>query len=119
MTVQNDLGITRPAAGALSAFRLVTQDANGRAAYCAVSTVRDHLGTVQNNPTAIDQETAIRLAGGSRTCKVVASVAITINAEIYYAANGKVGLTSASNTKIGRALEAAAGDGSVIEALIY
>jgi len=49
------------------------------------------------------------------TVFMVASAAITKGAEVYGAANGKIGTTVSTNEKIGRALTAAGADGDVIE----
>lgn len=61
---------------------------------------------------------AVRLRTAPGTTKMVASEAISSGAAVYTAASGKVSDTAASTSYyIGTALEAASGDGSIIEVL--
>ncbi len=70
------------------------------------------VGVLQNKP-ASGEAALYRFAG---TSKVVASAAIAIGAYVTSTAAGKaVTTTTAGNVVIGRALEAAAADGDIIE----
>ena len=59
--------------------------------------------------------TTVRLRSAQGTCKMVASAAISAGAAVYAAAGGKI--SSTGTLHIGQALEAASGDGAVIEVL--
>lgn len=75
----------------------------------------DELGVMEQRALAADATGAVRLNGTNQTVRVVAASAITAGATIYRAASGKV---DDSGTEVfGIALDAASGDGSVIEAL--
>jgi len=52
------------------------------------------------------------------TVEITAAGVITAGATIYGADDGKVSTTSSSTDKYGKALEAASGDGAVIESIM-
>ena len=54
----------------------------------------------------------------SGTVEITASAAIAAGATIYGAADGKVSEVSSATDKYGKALEAASGDGAVIESIM-
>lgn len=97
---------------AVVANRLVKFDGS----YCGVSTTRDHIGITQEAQANVGKPVTLRKPGCTFSDKVEAAAAISAGAIIYYDTNGRVGTTSASNTRIGRALTAASGAGSIIEA---
>jgi hypothetical protein len=73
------------------------------------------LGVMEQRALATDATGTVRLNGTNQTVRVVAAGAIPTGDGVYRAANGKV---AATGTELfGLALEAASGDGSVIEAL--
>lgn len=66
------------------------------------------------------EHVSVRLINCSGTQEIEASGAVTINAAVYASADGKVSaLPAAAGTyyRVGTALEAASGDGAVIEVL--
>jgi len=74
------------------------------------------LGTIERDSFADGDEVSVRLWNAPGTRKMVAAGAITQYANVYGASGGKV--DDVSNEKfIGIALEAATGDGSIIEVL--
>lgn len=64
------------------------------------------------------EDVSVDLIGHGKTMEMTAAGSISEGAKVYAAANGKVGTTSA-NRRIGTALQAASGDGSIIEVLPY
>ena len=105
MAVQiNQPGMSLTAGAALVARRLVKSDGT----YCGVGTTRDWVGVVQED-RANGAQTPIRFVHAG-TCILTASVAITAGDVVYKAANGKIGKTTTSNTRVGIALESASGD---------
>lgn len=64
------------------------------------------------------EEVTVDLIGHGKTMEMTASGSISEGASVYAAAGGKIGTTSA-NRRIGIALQAASGDGSIIEVLPY
>lgn len=72
-------------------------------------------GTMENPTFAATETATVRLRTASGTCKMVASAAISAGADVYAAASGKI--ASTGFVFIGKALEAASGDGSVIEVM--
>jgi hypothetical protein len=102
------------ATAAVEVYRLVT--ASGAA--CALDTARDWVGVSQQKVTAAGTANLpIRLPVAG-TCKVTASEAIVKGDLLYKAANGKVSKTATSSVAVGRAKEAASGDGSIFEAFL-
>lgn len=101
---------------ALEPFRLVTVDSSGQVGYTGLAGAFDG-STDDRANTALDP-VSVRLRSASGTHKLTASKSIAAGALVYPVANGKI--TDASNaTVVGRALEAASGDGSVIEVLVF
>lgn len=81
-------------------------------ALCGADATNDVIG-VSTNKAAIGQQIPVRFkSAGTMIC--TAAVAITVDALVYKAANGKVGITN-TNALVGRALEAASGDGLQLE----
>lgn len=75
------------------------------------------LGTMEN-PTFSTAETGtVRLRTAAGTRKMVANAAITAGAPVYAAASGKI--APSGTFLIGEALDAASGDGSIIEVLLF
>lgn len=74
------------------------------------------LGTLLEASFAADEWRTVSLKNKPGTVRMVAGEAITANSVVYGFAGGKVGVTTNAN-RIGLALEAASGDGSVIEVL--
>lgn len=74
----------------------------------------NHVGIAQNDAVA-DQVVAVALVNTSGTQEMIAGSAITAGALVYPAASGKVNVTAGSNSPVGRALQAASGDGEIIE----
>lgn len=109
MSVQtNNPSIAITAGEALAAYRLIQQDGT----YADGDSTVDHIG-VNQFAQASGEEASVRLLTAG-TCKMTAAEAITAGATVYKAADGKVGLTGA-NAVVGIAMEAASGDGSIIE----
>ena len=63
-------------------------------------------------------EVAVDLLAHGKTMEMTATGSISVGDKVYAAANGKIGTTS-TNRRIGTALQAASGDGSIIEVLPY
>ena len=74
------------------------------------------LGTTSEATFAANDWVAVRLKNKQGTVRMVAGEAITANASVYGFAGGKVGATVNANY-IGKAMEAASGNNSVIEVL--
>ena len=77
----------------------------------------DFIG-VTETAAALGAQVAVRFKNAPGTVEIEASVAITVNVIIYGAADGKVAISSTSTAKVGRAFEAASGNGAVIECMI-
>ncbi len=78
----------------------------------------DDVGTIEQAGLAANDIVALRHRTAQGTTKMVASGAITAGAKVYTAAGGKVTATWATSARLrGIALEAASGDGAVIEVL--
>lgn len=115
----NNFGLE--AAAAMVAHRLIKLDSNGKAAYMTATSTDVPLGV-------LDRDVALgEVAGGpclnrGGTIEMMASGAITLAADVYAAADGKVqALPGDAGTyrKIGQAQKAASGDGSVIPVYPY
>lgn len=81
----------------------------------------DPIGVALGEKSA-DDYAAVQFLSKDGTVELKSSGAITQNADVYAAADGEIqALPSAAGTyrKIGIALEAASGDGSIIEVLPY
>lgn len=71
---------------------------------------------------AVGDDIAVKLLNNSGTVEVTASTAIAAGADCYAAADGKVSALSATPgdyKKVGKAMKAASGDGSIFEMLPY
>lgn len=78
----------------------------------------EELGIMEDNMLAGDAVGSVRFLEPGKTVRMVAAQAITAYADVYRAASGKItDAQFASEDRIGIALEAATGDGSVIEVL--
>lgn len=76
----------------------------------------DEIGVMEVLSLSGDSNCSVRLPNTGETIRVLAGGAITQYAEIYGAASGKVSATP-SGPRWGIAMEAASGDGSLIEAM--
>jgi hypothetical protein len=84
----------------------------------AAGATSNDIGVMENRSFATDPMGSVRLSGTTVTQRMMASGAITQYADVYRAASGKISAT-ASGIPYGIALEAASGDGSLIEVLPY
>lgn len=101
--------------GAISQFARVTLSSGKLAA--AGATDKD-IGTLLEQSFADGDVRTVLLRTAAGTCKCIAASAITAGSAISTAASGKINDTAATGSFIfGTALEAASGDGSVIECL--
>lgn len=67
----------------------------------------------------ISEHASVYLPNMAGTCQMIAADAITLGATVYSAASGKISDSAgAGSFRIGTALEAASGDGSIIEVLL-
>lgn len=115
MSQYNESGTkTFTASGALSQFRRVKDNGSSKLTYAGATDTE--LGTLENATFADGDPGTVRLQNAQGTDKMVAAGAISAYANVYGAANGKVNDVANSNL-IGVAMEAASGDGSVIEVL--
>jgi hypothetical protein len=111
MSQQNsNPGMPLLASAALPAHRLVT----AAGALCAADATKDFVGITQE-AIANGAYGPVRFTSAG-TAKMTASAAISAGAVVYKAASGKIGTTN-TNARVGIALEAATGDGSIIEVL--
>lgn len=114
----NDNGVKTFTAGeALAAHRRVKLDSTeGQVIYADAAD--DYVG-VTLDAAASGAQVAVKLKRASQgTVEVEAAGSITVNTTIYGAADGKVQSSSSGNDKYGKALEAASGDGAVIETIM-
>lgn len=101
------------ASATIAAYLCVT----AAGALAGVSTTDDIVGVSQETGVSGDDVTLrLRSAG---TSKVTVATSVTVGAVLYKAANGKLGTTATSSVAVARALEAASGDGSIIEVQFY
>lgn len=115
-------GATRSfqANAALGRYLRVKLNGSNKLVVAVAADVDEELGTIEQAATAADEYVPVRLRTAQGTRHMIASKAIAINDDIYTDAGGKVTDTSATgNFKIGKALTAASGDGSVIEVLTH
>ena len=109
------------AAAALEAHRLVKMDSNGKAAYMTVTDSDIPLG-VNELKVAAGEVAGGKFINAEGTVEIEAGGAITLLADVYAGADGKVTALSAvaaDYKKIGQALKAASAAGSIIEVLPY
>ena len=105
----------------LLAHRLVKLDGNGDAIYMTATETDKPIGVNELN-VKDTEPTGIKPINAQGTIEMTAGTAITLGADVYAGADGKV--TALSGTpgdylKIGLAMKAASGDNSVIEVLPY
>lgn len=108
---------TYTAGEALEEKRLVKLSAAGTVSYADAAD--DAIG-VNDYGVLIGELCAVNGLCGCETREITAAGAIDVNADVFQAADGKIqALPVAAGTylRIGKALEAAAGDGSIIEVL--
>jgi len=77
------------------------------------------IGVIENPATTNDTLAPVRLVSRETTLRMLAGAAISQYADVYPAASGKISSTSSGGPPIGIALEAASGNGSLIEVLPY
>lgn len=108
-----------PANAAISQYlRVKLVSLNGAPAVDVAGLADREAGVATRPAFAQGDPVDVRLTSASGTCPMVASGAITLLAEVYSDAGGKVSATQGSNAVlIGTALTAASGDGAVIEVL--
>ena len=115
MSIQQNAPNLAIAAGvALTRYLLVTQAGT----LCGVSTTRTHIGVTQEDQATVGKTVTVRMPHAG-TAKIKTNAAIAAGAAVYYDANGTIGTTSASNTQVGIAMEAASGAGSIIEVMLF
>lgn len=102
------------AGGAIAQYLRVTLSSGKLAA--AGITVKE-LGTLEEAAFADGDARAVRLRTAQGTVKMVANGAISLGADVYTAASGKVGPSASTGYLIGTALEAAGANNDVIEVL--
>jgi hypothetical protein len=121
MSQYNDGVRTLQAGEALAKHRLVKLDAAARDVVYADAA--DGLSAIGSTEYAVanDEQVAVRLCNAPGTCKLVASAAITVNAKLKAANDGKIAAagTTATETVIGLAIEAATADNDIIECLLF
>lgn len=101
---------------ALAENRLVIMAAAGTMGYAANAGSFD--GSTINNCVNAGDQVSVKLRCGPGTHILTASKSITAGALVYTDANGKI--TDAANAQVvGRALQAASGDGSQIEVNVF
>lgn len=77
-----------------------------------------HVG-VMTARAEIDDHAGVYLPGMSGTCQFIAADSFSAGAEVYTAASGKISDSAgAGSFRVGIALEAASGDGSIVEVLL-
>lgn len=107
---------TFQASAALSQWRRVRLNGSNKLAYAGADDA-DWLGILKVEVVAADAYAAVQLRTATGTVKMVASGAISQEAAVYAAADGKI--ASSGTQFIGEALEAAAADGDIIEVLPF
>lgn len=114
---KQDSPLTFIAATDMEANRLVKFTAARTVGYAGSGDENKVVGTTLEKVTA-GEPVAVDLISGDRTFIVVASAAIAVNAQVNCAANGKVVTTSTQTRRIGKAIQAASGDLSEVEAIL-
>jgi hypothetical protein len=108
---------TFEAAGAIPVHRVVKTDSNGKVVVAAAGT--DLAIGVSPVAVASGYPVGVRMRNSGGTVKVVASAAIAKDAALAATTGGKVVTTTTANDQVvGYALQAAAADGDVIEAVL-
>ncbi|MCF8094466.1 MAG: DUF2190 family protein [Desulfobacteraceae bacterium] len=113
---------TFDAGAAVSKYRLVKFDGSMDVIHNTATATDDPVGVSRNSAEAAGEYVTVSLLNEPGTLEVEAGGAISADADVYAAADGKIqALPSGAGDyrKIGKALEAASGDGSIIEILPY
>lgn len=107
---------TFEASETIPANRLVKLDAAGTVSIADITTTP--IGVSPSTQTASGDELSVRLLNSGGTIDMVADAAVTKGATIYGQNDGKIDDDSAGGAiQVGVALQAATGDGSIIEVL--
>jgi hypothetical protein len=107
--------------GGVSANRLVKLDSSGGVVHNTATATDDPIGVSLGSGDAGD-EVSVEFLNKEGTLEIEAAGAIELGAEVFAAAAGKIQeLPEANGTyrRIGKALQAASGSGSIIEVLAY
>lgn len=97
-----------------SPYLLAKTGAGGTADICG--SIAEPLGPCMDTPVAGERGTILHLGAVKGTVTLVAGSAIPNGARVYTSGAGKVGPTANAGTwLVGRAIEAAAGNGSLVE----
>lgn len=118
MTERTDLSLV--AAADLSNHRLAKLS-GGQAAYNTAVSTDDPIGVTKLN-AKLGDDVAIHPMNKEGTLEICAAGAIAQGVDVYAATDGKIQAlpaTPATYRKIGKAMAAASGDGSIIEVLPY
>lgn len=119
MSQYTEAGVKAFVAGGALAQHLRVKLSTGKLAVAGAAD-GDHvaLGTIVQEAFADGEVVPVRLRSAQGTFKAIAAGAIAVGAAVYSAADGKVNDVQAQGAfYVGNALEAASGDGSVIEVL--
>lgn len=104
---------------AVEAKRLVKLDGSGNVEHCTATETDDPIG-VTCFAAASGDEVAVDLLCYGRTFEMTASESLSVEDVAVAAADGKIAEgTGSTEHLIGIALEAASGDGSIVEVLPY
>src|SRR3954468_8886636 len=104
------------ASGALSPYLRVKGNA-GQVTLAGIAD-RSEYGTTEGQAFNAGEPIPVRYRNAPGTRKITLATAVTIDAPLYTAANGKVSATAASTSYLwGHAMEAGGADGDIIEAL--
>lgn len=102
-------------AGAAIARFLRVKLSSGKLAAAGIAD--KELGTLEEAALADGHVVRVRLRNAGGTRKMTAAAAITLGADVYTAAAGKVSVSAQTAYLVGTALEAAGADGDIIEVL--
>lgn len=106
---RNNPAISLTAAATVTEYRMVT----AAAIHSVVSTTDDVVGVAQE-PAVSGGQLPVRLRNAG-TCKLCVDGAIAVGGVVYKGAAGKGSPTSTGSVIVGRALQASAADGDIIE----
>lgn len=96
-----------------SQYRFVKLNSSGNIVAATAAGAAD--GVLQNKPNAAGVAGAVAIAGVSQ---VEASAAITAGDDVAVATGGKAATATSGDIVVGRAMQSASGDGSIIAVLI-
>lgn len=118
MSQQVDTGCkTFQADGAIAQYARVVFESDGKVVTAGLTQIGD--GIAQREAYAAGDYIDVKLWNSSGTFKMIAIEALSVGADLYTEASGKVQDTAASTSfKFARALEAATADGDVIECVL-